>query len=172
MAINKNMKFDSQLESSTLNKYGMNILNTPFIFDEGVNLGLGERYLIVEKLIEAHEVAKANVLAGNITGRGFATNVCTNDFYWSVGTNFNNTRNDISSVCGERSAILSSYNEALLRFSKNPKRKFDFKIKYLCMASNDELEDVKETITPCEDCLSWLNTNRYFNFYTLVFGFE
>lgn len=135
-------------------------------------MGLGERYLIVEKLIEAHEVAKANVLAGNITGRGFATNVCTNDFYWSVGTNFNNTRNDISSVCGERSAILSSYNEALLRFSKNPKRKFDFKIKYLCMASNDELEDVKETITPCEDCLSWLNTNRYFNFNTLVFGFE
>ena len=172
MAINKNMKFDSQLENSPLNKYGMNILNTPFIFDEGVSLGLGERYLIVEKLIEAHEVARANVLAGNITGRGFATNVCTNDFYWSVGTNFNNTRNDISSVCGERSAILSSYNEALLRFSKNTKRKFDFKIKYLCMASNVELDEVKETITPCEDCLSWLNTNRYFNFNTLVFGFE
>lgn len=27
-------------------------------------------------------------------------------------------------------------------------------------------------IAPCEDCLSWLNTNRYFNIDTLVFSFE
>ena len=169
---NKNAKFDTGLETSLLNKYGMNILNTPFVSDDDISLGLGEKYLIVEKLLEAHEFAAANVMAGNITGRGFATNVCTVDRAWSMGTNFNNTRNDISSVCGERSAILSSYNDALLRYSRRPRGKFDFKIKYLCMASNLSLDEITTMIAPCEDCLSWLNTNRYFNFNTLVFSFE
>ncbi|MBQ9150022.1 hypothetical protein IJX73_03735 [bacterium] len=170
---NNGSKFDANLENSLLNKYGMNILNTPFVSDENIRLGLGEKYLVVEKLIEAHEFARANVMAGNITGRGFATNVCTVDGAWSMGTNFNNTRNDISSICGERSAILASYNEALLRYSRRPKGKFDFKIKYLCMASNVDLEHItQEIIAPCEDCLAWLNTNRYFNFNTLVFSFE
>ena len=174
MTINKNINatFDNSMENSVLNKYGMNILNTPFVYDDDIELGLGEKYIIVEKLIEAHEFAKINVLAGNITGRGFATNVCTADRAWSLGTNFNNTRNDISSVCGERSAILASYNEALLRYSRRPIGKFDFKIKYLCMASNIELDEITKMIAPCEDCLSWLNTNKYFNFNTLVFSFE
>lgn len=172
MTINSTAKFDAGLEHSLLNKYGMNILNTPFITDEDITLVLGEKYIVVEKLLEAHEFACANVMAGNITKRGFATNVCTSDGAWSLGTNFNNTRNDISSVCGERSAILISYNDALLRYSRRPKGKFDFKIKYLCMASSIDLNDITKMIAPCEDCLSWLNTNKYFNFNTLVFSFE
>lgn len=162
----------TNIENSLLIKYGMNILNTPFVSDDDIELGLGERYIVVEKLLEAHEFARINVKAGNITGRGFATNICTTDRAWSLGTNFNNTRNDISSICGERSAILFAYNEALLRYSRRPKGKFDFKIKYLCMASNIDLDEITEMIAPCEDCLSWLNTNRYFNFNTLVFSFE
>lgn len=165
-------QFSTNIENSLLIKYGMNILNTPFVSDEDIKLGLGEKYLIVEKLLEAHEFAKINVLAGNITKRGFATNVCTTDGEWSKGTNFNNTRNDISSICGERSAILFAYNEALLRYSRRPVGKFDFKIKYLCMASSIELDKITKMIAPCEDCLSWLNTNKYFNFNTLVFSFE
>jgi len=171
-SINNNTDFSTNIENSLLIKYGMNILNTPFVSDDDIELGLGERYIVVEKLLEAHEFAKINVKAGNITGRGFATNICTFDRAWSLGTNFNNTRNDISSICGERSAILFAYNEALLRYSRRPKGKFDFKIKYLCMASNIDLEEITEMIAPCEDCLSWLNTNRYFNFNTLVFSFE
>jgi hypothetical protein len=171
-SINNNSDFSTNIENSILNKYGMNILNTPFVSDDDIQLGLGERYIIVEKLLEAHEFARINVMAGNITGRGFATNVCTADRVWSLGTNFNNTRNDISSICGERSAILTSYNEALVRYSRRPKGIFDFKIKYLCMASNIPLEEITEMIAPCEDCMSWLNTNRYFNFNTLVFSFE
>lgn len=171
-SINSNAQFQTNIENSLLHKYGMNILNTPFVSDDDIQLGLGERYIIVEKLLEAHEFAKINVMAGNITGRGFATNVCTVDRAWSMGTNFNNTRNDISSICGERSAILASYNEALVRYSRRPKGKFDFKIKYLCMASNINLEEITEMIAPCEDCMSWLNTNRYFNFNSLVFSFE
>lgn len=171
-SINSNAQFETNIENSLLNKYGMNILNTPFVSDDDIQLGLGERYIIVEKLLEAHEFAKINVMAGNITNRGFATNVCTVDRAWSMGTNFNNTRNDISSICGERSAILTAYNEALIRYSRRPKGKFDFKIKYLCMASNIDLDEITEMIAPCEDCMSWLNTNRYFNFNTLVFSFE
>ena len=170
--LNKNAQFNVSSENSLLYKYGMNILNTPFVAEDDITLGLSEKYLIVEKLLEAHEFAQANVNAGNITGRGFATNVCTIDGAWSMGTNFNNTRNDISSICGERSAILFSYNEALLRYSRRPRGKFDFKIKYLCMASNVDLEKITEMIAPCEDCLSWLNTNKYFNFNTLIFSFE
>ncbi|MBR5303505.1 MAG: hypothetical protein IKU37_01600 [Candidatus Gastranaerophilales bacterium] len=171
-SINNNSDFSTNTENSLLVKYGMNILNTPFVSDDNIQLGLGERYIIVEKLLEAHEFAKINVLAGNITGRGFATNVCTVDRAWSMGTNFNNTRNDISSICGERSAILTAYNEALIRYSRRPRGKFDFKVKYLCMASNIDLNEITEMIAPCEDCMSWLNTNRYFNFNTLVFSFE
>ena len=171
-SINNNTDFSTNIENSLLIKYGMNILNTPFVSDDDIELGLGERYIVVEKLLEAHEFAKINVQAGNITGRGFATNICTVDRAWSLGTNFNNTRNDISSICGERSAILFAYNEALLRYSRRPKGKFDFKIKYLCMASNIDLDEITEMIAPCEDCLSWLNTNRYFNFNTLIFSFE
>lgn len=157
-----------------IDKYGVEILSTPFVFDNSIDfeIDIEEKHLIIKKLLEAHELALINVKAGNITKRGFATNVCTQDNYWSIGTNFNNTRNDISSVCGERSAILASYNEALLRYSKNPVGAFVFKIKYLCMASNIDLKDIKETIAPCEDCLSWLNTNKYFDFNTLIFSFE
>ena len=67
-SINSNSKFETNIENSLLNKYGMNILNTPFVSDDDIQLGLGERYIIVEKLLEAHEFAKTNVQAGNITG--------------------------------------------------------------------------------------------------------
>ena len=155
---------------SLIEKYEINVLSMPVISDSGLNLSIGEKTLIVEKMLEAHELALANVKAGNITKRGFASNVCTTDGYWSIGTNFNNTRNDISSVCGERSAILASYNSALLRYSKTG-GEFNFKIKYLCMAQSDELFEIKKSAVPCEDCLSWLNTNRYFDENTLIFSF-
>lgn len=141
--------------------------------DFEINLKFEKKCLILEKLLEAQLLAKTNVLAGNITKRGFATNVCTNDGFWSLGTNFNNTRNDISSICGERSAILKAYNEALFRFAKDEtKKEFNFKIKYLCMSSDSELDEIFDFIIPCEDCLSWLNTNRYFSEDTLIFSLE
>ena len=140
-----------------INRYRTDVNNIPVISDFDLNISLTEKYLIIEKLLEAHNLAVANVCAGNITKRGFATNVMTNDGYWSIGTNFNNTRNDISSVCGERSAILESYNEALLRFANSQSKFFNFKIKYICMAQSDELCMIKNSAVPCEDCLSWLH---------------
>lgn len=154
-----------------IEKYGINIEKLP-IFGNGVIINLQEKIQITERLLEAHELAVANIKAGNITKRGFATNICTNDNHWSIGTNFNNTRNDISSVCGERSAILASYNDALIRFSKSGSNYFNFKIKYICMAQSEDLSMIKNSAVPCEDCLSWLNTTRYFDDNTTIFSFE
>lgn len=153
-------------------KYNIDVFNIKFVSEADFSLELSEKSTILEKLLEAHELALANVKAGNITGRAFATNVCTKDNYWSLGTNFNNTRNDISSICGERSAILAAYNDALIRFSKSGEDRFSFKIKYLCMAQSVEFEKMTKTAVPCEDCLSWLNTNRCFDDNTTIFSFE
>lgn len=155
---------------SLIQKYEIDVLNMPVISSSRLDLSLAQKTLIIEKLLEAHELAVINVKAGNITTRGFASNVCTKDGHWSIGTNFNNTRNDISSICGERSAILASYNSALLRYQKNPAGKFDFKIRFLCMAQSDDLFETSVSAVPCEDCLSWLNTNRYFDENTLIFS--
>ncbi len=154
-----------------IEKYNINVENMPII-GSGAYINLQEKIQIIEHLLEAHELALANIKAGNITKRGFATNICTNDNHWSIGTNFNNTRNDISSICGERSAILASYNEALVRFSKSGSNYFNFKIKYICMAQSEELSMIKNSAVPCEDCLSWLNTTRYFDDMTTIFSFE
>ncbi len=148
-----------------------NIEKIPIVSDDGLVLDLEEKKEIFHRLLEAHKLAKINVEMGNITNRGFATYVCTNKNVWSLGTNFNNTRNDISSVCGERSAILSAYNHALVSYMKNSQNGFDFKIKYLCMSSNIDINDYYDFIVPCEDCLSWLNTNRCFDENTTIFSF-
>lgn len=153
-------------------KYGIDVFKIPFVSEVDFEIETSEKVVILQKLLEAHELALINVKAGNITGRGFATNVCTYDGYWSIGTNFNNTRNDISSICGERSAILTAYNDALIRFSKSESDDFVFKIKYLCMAQSINIENMTKTAVPCEDCLSWLNTNRYFDDNTTIFSFE
>lgn len=162
----------NNLISPILERNKIDISKISFISDFKIELSEHDKNVILQKLLEAHELALANVHAGNITGRGFATAVCTIDGFWSIGTNFNNTRNDISSVCGERSAVLCAYNEALLRYANNPVGKFDFKIKYMCMAQSLGFDEMKKTSVPCEDCLSWLNTNRYFNKDTLIFAFE
>ena len=100
---------------SLTKKYNLNVSCLEFeTNDKDFVLSLEEKQIIVEKLLEARELACANLKAKNITNRGFATNVCTFDNFWSIGTNFNNTRNDISSICAERSAIINAYNQAIL----------------------------------------------------------
>ena len=160
-----------KFNNSLINAQEIDISQIPVVSDDGLNLDFETKKEIFYRLLEAHRLAKANVEVGNITNRGFATYVCTNRDKWSLGTNFNNSRNDISSVCGERSAILSAYNHALVSYMKNPQNGFDFKIKYLCMSSNIDINEYYDFIVPCEDCLSWLNTNRCFDENTLIFSF-
>ncbi len=161
-----------KVNNSLINAQEVDIAQVPVVSDDGLVLDLEVKKEIFYRLLEAHRLAKVNVKMGNITNRGFATYVCTNKNVWSLGTNFNNSRNDISSVCGERSAILSAYNHALVSYMKNPQNGFDFKIKYLCMSSNIDINEYYDFIVPCEDCLSWLNTNRCFDEDTTIFSFE
>lgn len=149
------------------------ILNIPLMPDDELVLSVSEKNLIIEKLFEAHKLAKINVEMGNITHRGFAANICNNEGLWALATNFNNTRNDISSICAERSAILSLYNSMLKeKLKNNDNSKFDFKIKYICMANELTLDKLKTPPIPCEDCLSWISTNRYFDNKTIIFSFD
>lgn len=160
-----------KVNNSLINAQEVDITQIPVVSDDALELEADIKSEIFYRLLEAHKLAKINVQMGNITNRGFATYACTNKNVWSLGTNFNNTRNDISSVCGERSAILSAYNHALVSYMKNPQNGFDFKIKYLCMSSNIDINEYYDFIVPCEDCLSWLNTNRCFDEDTTIFSF-
>lgn len=164
-------KLNLNATHSLIDEYKIDVENLEVVSDFDIFLNKEEKNIITEKLLEAHILAKTNVECGNITGRGFATNVCDNELNWTVGTNFNNTRNDISSICGERTAILGAYNKALLNHVGNP-NEFDFKIKYMCMATHVSLNEIQKTVAPCEDCLSWLNTNRYFDNNAIIFSFE
>ena len=154
-------------------KYMIDVEKIPFVSNFSLDLSFEKKHIIIEKLLEAHELAFANIHAGNITKRGFAVNACSNYGLWGIGTNFNNTRNEISSICAERSAILSLYNKSLLNFmKKNDGSRFEFKVKYLCMAQAIDLNEPHISAVPCEDCLSWFNTNRYFSDDTIIFSFE
>ena len=127
-----------------------------------------DKNLIIDKFIEANILARKNIESGNITNRGIAANVCTFDNVWSLGTNFNNTRNDISSLCAERSAILSSYNNFLL----NRNSSSTFKIKYLVLVSSLSFNQKEPLLVPCEDCLCWFNNSRYFDSKTTIFTLD
>ncbi len=151
---------------SLTEKYGLNPSEigvkaaTPFYITDK------QKALFVEKLLEAHELAKKNVETGNMVKLGFSTNMCLSDDTWHLATNFNNTRNDISSICGERSAVIVAYNDFLKNLIKTGDTKLtqnDFKIKYLVMSSAKELGKDRNASSPCADCLSWLNTTKFFD---------
>lgn len=134
-----------------------------------------QKAVFIEKLLEAHELAKKNVESGNIVKLGFATNLCLSDGSWHLATNFNNTRNDISSICGERSAVIVAYNDFLkkgLKTNNSELSQDDFKIKYLMMSSAKEIGTDKNASLPCADCLSWFNTTKFFDDKTKIAFFS
>lgn len=100
-----------------------------------------------------------------------------------LSTNFNNTRNEISAVCGERSAVLGLFNKWLSKISlkklqENPKYqellKQDraFKIECIAMSSYKDIGTDKNSASPCADCLSWINTQRFFADDTKIASLE
>lgn len=51
--ITSNPRFEPNTENSLLYKYGMNILNTPFVSEENIELGLRGRSVILAAYNEA-----------------------------------------------------------------------------------------------------------------------
>jgi len=137
---------------------------------DDVEISKEEKAMLIQKVEEAHELAVKNYSWGNISNRGYATNVGLENGVWHTATNFNNTRNNVSAVCGERSAILGAYNDLLKlkpvqNFENAP---LDFKVKYLAMSSYKPLGEDKNAASSCAECLSWYNTLRYFDDNTLL----
>ena len=152
--------------SSIINKYALKPDDIEIKSIAPINITNEQKAIFIEKILEAHELAKKNVDTGNITGLGFATNICLSDDSWHLATNFNNTRNDISSICGERSAVIVAYNDFLKKLLRSPfgnLKQNDFKVKYLAMSSAKELGRDNNASSPCADCLSWLNTTKFFD---------
>ena len=101
-------------EESILEKYGINPDEVEVkASSSDIVVSGAEKQLLIKKILEAHDFARKNYLYGNISGRAFATNLCLEDGTWHLGTNFNNTRSDLSSICGERTALLKAYNNLL-----------------------------------------------------------
>ena len=133
------------------------------------------KILLLKKLLQAHEHAAKNKELGNFTGRYFATNMMFENGEWSLSANIENTIENV--FCGERSAVVRTWNQSLeklslkkLRTDKTYKEKAGqgLKAKYLAMSAGDGLY----SYNACSDCLDWLNEDRYFSPKTLIATLE
>lgn len=121
--------------------------------------GNDEKIRLIYHLLSCYELARKNLLKGNLTASSYACGLVLNDNKVYFGINFNYTRCEISSICAERMAILDAFSEKVKEFEPDKSCRFDYEIKYILMSSYTE-ENVFWTnkITPCADCLSWFNT--------------
>lgn len=136
--------------------------------------------MLVQRLLEAHEHARKNVLSGNKTKSGYATNICLADGAWGEpATNFNDT--SVASFCGERSAVLAIFNRtlkglSLRRLEKDPSYQNEFqnkfKARFVVMSSAKPIGTDNNAASPCADCLSWFNSDKLFQDNTQVVSFS
>lgn len=118
-----------------------------------------DKSLIVYHLLFCYELARKNLLKGNLTASSYACGIVLDDNSIHFGVNFNHTRNEISSICAEREAILETFNAKVNEFNPDDGLKFDYEIKYILMSSyTKEGKFWADKMTPCADCLSWFNT--------------
>lgn len=121
--------------------------------------GEDEKNRIIYSLLTCYELARKNLLKGNLTASSYACGVVLSNNEIYFGVNFNNTRCEISSICAERMALLETFYNQVKKFEPNKSFKFDYEIKYILMSSySDENIFWTNKITPCADCLSWFNT--------------
>lgn len=126
---------------------------------------------IVYYLLYIYELSKNNFKKGSITLSSYSAAIVTDDNSVYFGVNLNNTRNEISSVCAERSALIETYTNKVKEF--NETGKFDYKIKYILM--NNYISDEafwSEKITPCADCLAWFNTGAHMQKNTKIISLK
>lgn len=159
-------------EEPLLEKYEINPDEVGVIASsDDINVGGAQKQELIKKILEAHELARKNFQYGNITNRAFATNICLTDGTWHLGTNFNNTRGALSSICGERTALLGAYNSYLMKKPEVDdinRKDLDFKVKYMAMSSHKPLGEDRDASCPCAECLSWFDTPRYFSDDTVI----
>ena len=127
---------------------------------KGELIDVNDKEEVICNLLYIFELSKNNFKKGSITLSSYAAAIVTDDNSVYFGVNLNNTRNEISSVCAERSALIETFTNKVKEFDEAAK--FDYKIKYILM--NNYIDDNSfwsEKITPCADCLAWFNTGAH-----------
>ena len=92
-----------------------------------------KKAFVLENLIYLYELAKKNYFGGNITKTPYAAGVILDDWSIHFGVNYNATRNETSSICAERSAILQAFNDKIQEYEINDNKRFSIKIQYILM---------------------------------------
>ena len=130
------------------------------ILIRGELIDIKDKEDVIYNLLYIFELAKNNFKKGLITLSSYAAAVILDDNSVYYGVNLNNTRNEISSVCAERSALIETFTKKVEEYGTTGK--FNHKIKYILM--NNYIDDNSfwsEKITPCADCLAWFNTGSH-----------
>lgn len=144
-----------KLREEIFSKYKIDI--NEIEFKNAPDLSIKEKEVIVYNLLAGYELAKNNKLTGNVTGSYYSCCIIDDELKPHFGVNFNATRNEISSICAERLALLETFLDKIKEFDSN-KNNFNFKIKYILMSAYKNDNDITlQKVTPCVDCLSWFN---------------
>ena len=152
-------------------KYGIDPDQVTYVKSPGITVPVSKSELI-EALLQSHEQAKKNRLLGNFSGFQRASNMLLANGQWTAATNIELTRDNI--LCGERSATVAAWNEALnktpLSALEDPVQKEQviagLKVKLLAMSEG--ASPIRKSAAPCSECLSWLETQKYFSPDTLT----
>ncbi len=116
-----------------------------------------DKEILIYYLIKGFEFARNNSKAGNITASSYCAAAVFDNYEACFGVNLNNTRNEISSICAERSALIAAYNKKIENFKSGNN---GFKINYILINSyKKDGQFWADKITPCADCLAWLNVD-------------
>lgn len=152
-------------------KYGINPDEVKVVSKTVPDLDAATKKMLIQKHLEALELAEKNSQLGNFSNRFFASSVMFENGKWSTASNIENSDED--AFCGERSAVVKGWNESLDDASLD-KLKSDpgykdqvnsgLKVKYLVYG-----DPCLSVLDSCADCLSWMNL-KYFGPKTVIAG--
>lgn len=153
-----------------LKEYGINPDEVNVVSKLPAQIDKNTKLMLLEKIVEAHEQAAKNKEIGNFSDRCYATNMMFENGEWAVGSNIENTAENI--LCGERTSLPRLWNQTLEKLSL-PKLKSDqaykentingLKVRYLAMSSFKTPGEDLSAGGPCSDCLNWINEPRFFS---------
>ena len=137
----------------------------------GGNIAEEEKGFLIQRLFDCYTLARKNKLKGMLSSSSYSCCLVLDDNSYYFGINFNNTRNEISSLCAERMATVGAYLSQTSKFKEG--EKFQYKIKYILIASyRGEGIFYEDRITPCADCLSWFNADSHIASDTKIVSFK
>jgi hypothetical protein len=137
---------------------------------------IGDKAVIVENFLKAHEQALKNQALGNESGRYWGYAVQLANGRWGVTGNIEVDYSRDKGMCAERSGLISAWNQALQRMSlpkllSSPRylkrQQEGLKIKAFVAASTEMFDPLIGH--PCSECQGWMAaTNKYFSPDTLI----